>query len=51
MWMFSGRCNCTDRLEGKTVIITGGTTCVGKETARDLYWRGIQNILFFIFFI
>ncbi|PSN54033.1 Retinol dehydrogenase 11 [Blattella germanica] len=36
MWLFSGRCNCTTRLEGKTVVITGANCARVIIACRDL---------------
>ncbi|KAJ8733852.1 hypothetical protein PYW07_014403 [Mythimna separata] len=41
----SGWCKSERRLEGFTIIVTGGNTGIGKETAADLYRRGARVIM------
>ncbi|XP_071581420.1 retinol dehydrogenase 12-like [Temnothorax nylanderi] len=45
MWFFNKMCTSKARLDGKTVVITGASSGIGKETARDLYARGARVIL------
>lgn len=44
-WMIGARCLSTATLEGKTAIVTGGNSGIGREVALDLSRRGARVII------
>lgn len=38
--MFSNKCKSKARLDGKTAIVTGSNTGIGKVTAKEFYRLG-----------
>ncbi|KAG5886495.1 hypothetical protein JTB14_014678 [Gonioctena quinquepunctata] len=45
MRFFSAKCTSLARLDGKTAIITGANSGIGKYTAKDFFRRGARVIL------
>lgn len=45
MRLFSAKCTSTVRLDGKTAVITGCNTGIGKMTVLDFYKRGTDIMI------
>lgn len=45
MGLFSAKCTSTATLSGKTAIVTGCNTGIGKYTVKDFYLRGAKVIM------
>ncbi|XP_025406881.1 retinol dehydrogenase 12-like [Sipha flava] len=43
--MFSGKCRSQARLDGKTAIVTGSNTGIGKVTAKEFYRLGARVVM------